>query len=113
MLCFKQAHQVNPYAAILKTLTMLSIIFNSAFALAEINRQLEGMKNFASNFEQNLRPNLYNTKKTSDKHFILINLGLIHAVLFFRVEGNPVNIRANVNFNILGNVASNPIESFL
>ena len=44
--------------------------------------------------------------------FIQINLVLIIcSLIYIGVEGNPApNMRANVNFNILGNVAENPID---
>jgi hypothetical protein len=57
--------------------------------------------------------NLITTPKSRSDNTLYPNkLGFDHMQSYFiGVEGNPdPNMRANVNFNILGNVASNPID---
>ncbi|MFT5251437.1 MAG: hypothetical protein ACI87N_000416 [Flavobacteriales bacterium] len=121
----KQAHQVNPYAAG-TNLENVDNAFNNiqltdAVLRARGDKQAAGgnekirLSNLRAEFTTfNTGGSLITTPKKADPDNTLYpnKLGFDHMQSYFiGVEGNPdPNMRANVNFNILGNVASNPID---
>lgn len=122
----KQAHQVNPYA-VGTTLENVDNAFNNiqltdAVLRARGDKQAAGggsekirLSNVRAEFTTfNTGGSLITTPKKADPDNKLYpnKLGFDHMQSYFiGVEGNlDPNMRANVNFNILGNVASNPID---
>ena len=123
----KQAHNVNPYAlgenlesiqnsfanielmdAVLKARGDKAALLGSGSEKIRISNMRAEFTTF------NTGGSLITTPKTADPESTVYpkKLGFDHMQSFFvGVEGNPSsNMRANVNFSILGNVAENPID---
>lgn len=123
----KQAHNVNPYAsgenlesiqnsfanielmdAVLKARGDKAALLGSGSEKIRISNMRAEFTTF------NTGGSLITTPKTADSESTVYpkKLGFDHMQSFFvGVEGNPSsNMRANVNFSILGNVAENPID---
>lgn len=123
----KQAHNVNPYAsgenlesiqnsfanielmdAVLKARGDKAALLGSSSEKIRISNMRAEFTTF------NTGGSLITTPKTADPESTVYpkKLGFDHMQSFFvGVEGNPSsNMRANVNFSILGNVAENPID---
>ncbi|MFH6972475.1 glycoside hydrolase family 2 TIM barrel-domain containing protein [Flavobacterium petrolei] len=123
----KQAHNVNPYAsgenlesiqnsfanielmdAVLKARGDKAALLSSGSEKIRISNMRAEFTTF------NTGGSLITTPKTADPESTVYpkKLGFDHMQSFFvGVEGNPSsNMRANVNFSILGNVAENPID---
>ena len=121
----KQAHQVNPYAAG-ATLENIENSFENIQLVDAVLRARGDKAAVASNDKirlSNLRAefttyntggSLITTPKVAnpDKVQYPNKLGFDHMQSYYvGVEGNPdPNMRANINFNILGHVAENPID---
>jgi hypothetical protein len=123
----KEAHQLNPYA---QNMTAESV--NSYFsAISTVNGLLKARADKASlegEQSQKIRisgiraelttfstgGNMIATPKTKDKELLSYpdKLGFDRMEsYYFSVEGKPSdNVRANITFNVLGNVAENPID---
>ncbi|SDW38370.1 hypothetical protein SAMN05444338_102250 [Flavobacterium degerlachei] len=123
----KEAHNVNPYAqgVTLESIdnTFASISLMDAILRARGDKAALGggasekirLSNLRAEFTTyNTGGSLITTPKTADpdKSVYPNKLGFDHMQSYFvGVEGNPnANMQANVNFNILGHVAENPID---
>jgi hypothetical protein len=123
----KQAHTLNPYAEGV-TLDFIHNHFSGIelmdavlrargdkAALAVSSTGKIGISNLRAEFTTfNTGGNLITTPNQANPDEIVYpnQLGFDHMQSYYvGVEGNPTsNMRANVNFNILGNVAQNPID---
>ena len=123
----KEAHQLNPYDEGV-TLDFVQNYFGNIqimdamlrargdkAALGAESNSLVRISNLRAEFTTfNTGGNLLTTPDEADpdKQVYPDELGFDHMQSYFvGVEGNPSsNMRANVNFNILGNVAQNPID---
>ena len=123
----KQAHNVNPYASgenlesIQNSFANIELMDAVLKARGDKAALLGGgsekirISNMRAEFTTfNTGGSLITTPKTADPESTVYpkKLGFDHMQSFFvGVEGNPSsNMRANVNFSILGNVAENPID---
>jgi hypothetical protein len=123
----KDAHKFNPYAdgASMETLNeyfgniqLMDAVLRARgdkAALAGGSSQKIRISKLEAKFTTfNTGGSLITTPDSADPNNITFpnELGFDHMQSYFiGVEGNPSsNMRANVNFNILGNVASNPID---
>ncbi|RBN51755.1 glycoside hydrolase family 2 TIM barrel-domain containing protein [Flavobacterium psychrolimnae] len=123
----KQAHNVNPYASgenlesIQNSFANIQLMDAVLKARGDKAALLGGgsekirISNMRAEFTTfNTGGSLITTPKTADPESTVYpkKLGFDHMQSFFvGVEGNPSsNMRANVNFSILGNVAENPID---
>lgn len=123
----KEAHQVDPYAegATIENLdnSFANIQLMDAVLRARGDKAALGggssekirLSNMRAEFTTfNTGGSLITTPKNADPDNIVFpnQLGFDHMQSYFiGVEGNPApNMRAEVNFNVLGNVASNPID---
>jgi hypothetical protein len=123
----KEAHNINPYAAG-ATLENIDNSFTSIQLMDAVLRargdkaSIEGganekirLSNMRAEFTTyNTGGSLITTPKVADPESSVYpnKQGFDHMESYFiGVEGNPVqNMRANINFNILGRVAENPID---
>ena len=123
----KQAHTLNPYAEGV-TIDFINNHFSGIelmdavlrargdkAALAVSSTSKIGISNLRAEFTTfNTGGNLITTPNQANPDEIVYpnQLGFDHMQSYYvGVEGNPTsNMRANVNFNILGNVAQNPID---
>jgi len=123
----KEAHQLNPYDAdvtpefvdnYFSNINLMDAVLRARGDKAALKSD-EGAKIRLSNMRAefttfNTGGNLITTPDSRDPDNITFpdQLGFDHMQSFYvGVEGNPVaNMRANVNFNILGHVADNPID---
>lgn len=123
----KEAHQLNPYADHVD-MNYLENYFNNIQLMDAVLRARGDKAALGGGSNQKLRiSNLraefttFNTggslittprNENSDELIYPNELGFDHMQSYFvGIGGNPSpNMRANVNFNILGNVASNPID---
>jgi hypothetical protein len=123
----KEAHNINPYAAG-ATLENIDNSFTSIQLMDAVLRargdkaSIEGganekirLSNMLAEFTTyNTGGSLITTPKVADPESSVSpnKQGFDHMESYFiGVEGNPVqNMRANINFNILGRVAENPID---
>ncbi len=123
----KEAHRLNPYADGV-TLDFVDNYFSNIQLMDAVLKArgdkaaLEGegnskirMSNLRAEFTTfNTGGSLITTPKSGDPDNVVYpdQLGFDHMQSYYvGVEGNPSpNMRANVNFNILGHVANNPID---
>jgi Glycosyl hydrolases family 2, TIM barrel domain len=125
----KQAHQLNPYAAgtsissvnaYFDNINLMDAVLRARGdkAALESNRKIQ-LSNFRAEFETyNTGGSLITTPKNADPTLAPEEatypdeLGFDHMQsFFFGVEANPTpNMRASANFNLVGNVADNPID---
>jgi hypothetical protein len=118
----KEVHQLDPYNK--------SINIEQSFSKIELmdavlkargdkavaqSKAMLGISNLRAEFTTfNTGGSLLTTPKAADPNATTFpnRLGFDHMQSYFvGVEGNPAsNMRANVNFNVLGNVAENPID---
>lgn len=123
----KQAHNVNPYASgenlesiqnSFANIELMDAVLKARgdkAALSGSGSEKIRISNMRAEFTTfNTGGSLITTPKTADPESTVYpkKLGFDHMQSFFvGVEGNPSsNMRANVNFSILGNVAENPID---
>ncbi len=123
----KEAHSLNPYADGM-TREILLNHFDNIQLMDHVLRARGDKAALGGNDTQKIRisqlraefttfntgGSLITTPETADPDALTFpnQLGFDHMQSYFiGVEGNPTpNMRANVNFNILGNVADNPID---
>ena len=123
----KEVHQLNPYTKGM-TLQFLNNYFNNIELMDAVLRargdkaalggggsQKIRLSNLRAEFTTfNTGGSLITTPETEDPNVNAFpnQLGFDHMQSYYvGIEGNPApNMRANVNFNILGNVAENPID---
>lgn len=123
----KEAHQLNPYAGGTSLSTIKKhfdgILIMDAYLKARGDRaalesektKLIRLSRFTAAFSTfNTGGSLISTPKEPDPNNVVYpnQLGFDHMQSFFvGVEANPApNFRANIEFNVLGNVAQNPID---
>ena len=115
----KEAHQINPYGEgvdadfITNHFSNINLMDGDKAAMGGGEKiKLSNMRAEFTTF--NTGGNLITTPRQadSDANNYPDQLGFDHMQSYFiGVEGNPTsNMRANINFNILGNVADNPID---
>lgn len=121
----KEAHQLDPYSegttlssvhAYFENIQLMDAVLRARGdkAALESNKKIR-LSNFRAEFETfNTGGSLITTPKDPDpdERVFPDELGFDHMQsYFFGVEANPVpNMRAEINVNILGNVADNPID---
>ncbi|MGB5420442.1 glycoside hydrolase family 2 TIM barrel-domain containing protein, partial [Algibacter sp.] len=123
----KEAHNVDPYADsasleyvnnAFSSISLMDAVLRARGDKAALEAGSSGkinISNLRAEFTTfNTGGNLLTTPSTADPDASTYpnELGFDHMQSYFiGVEGNPSpNMRANVNFNILGNVAANPID---
>jgi len=123
----KKAHELNPYASGMNLATIQKHFSSINLADSELQARGDkaalggsvtnkiGLSRFAAHLSTfSTGGSLITTPKaaTPGDNIFPNKLGFDHMESFFiGVEANPVsNMRANVEFNILGNVAQNPID---
>ncbi|MDX5585461.1 MAG: glycoside hydrolase family 2 TIM barrel-domain containing protein, partial [Aureibaculum sp.] len=123
----KEAHQLNPYEEgvtaefvtnYFDNIELMDAVLRARgdkAVLGSLSSQKLRISSLRAEFETfNTGGSLITTPKDANPDEVLYpnQLGFDHMQSYYiGVEGNPApNMRANVNFNILGNVADNPID---
>jgi len=123
----KEAHQLNPYEAgvtgefvtnYFDNIQLMDAVLRARgdkAVLGGLSSQKVRISSLRAEFETfNTGGSLITTPKDANPDEVLYpdQLGFDHMQSYYvGVEGNPTpNMRANVNFNILGNIAKNPID---